>query len=193
MGDKIDLQQALGRLRRFVNEHKRPPSFDEIRAVFGYRSKNAAFWLVEKLLKQGLIAKDTKGKLMIEPAPLMRFLGSVQAGFPAYTEAQPPETLDLNRHLVQDPENSFLLKVTGDSMVDAGIYEGDLAVVEKDRRPRPRDIVVARIDGDWTLKYYDKKAGKPLLLAANKRYPSITPKEELVIAGVVVAVIRRYP
>jgi SOS-response transcriptional repressor LexA len=58
--------------------------------------------------------------------------------------------------------------------------------------PRSGDIVVAQVDGEWTLKYFTKESGKIVLKAANKKYPPIIPKQELVIAGVVIANVRKY-
>jgi len=64
--------------------------------------------------------------------------------------------------------------------------------VQKNLEPRTGDIVVAQVDNEWTLKYFEKKGKKSLLLAANEKYPAIVPKQELVIAGVVVANVRKY-
>lgn len=77
-------------------------------------------------------------------------------------------------------------------MVDAGIMPGDLAIVERGRPARHGDIVIAQVDGEWTLKYYEKHGAKVLLRPANKKYSTIEPKVELVIGGVVVANVRKY-
>jgi repressor LexA len=77
-------------------------------------------------------------------------------------------------------------------MMDAGIHPGDLVLVQKNLTPKNGDIVVAQVDGDWTLKYFEKKEGAVSLRAANKKYPLITPRQELVIAGVVIANVRKY-
>ncbi len=77
-------------------------------------------------------------------------------------------------------------------MIDAGIIEGDMVVVDRKRTPKLRDIVVAEVDGEWTMKYYLKKGSTVFLRAANKKYPDIHPKDELKIAGTVSSVIRKY-
>ena len=77
-------------------------------------------------------------------------------------------------------------------MIDEGIKEGDLVLVERGRQPAHGDIVIAQVDGDWTMKYYEKKGGKVVLRAANKKYPLIEPKRELIIGGVVIANVRKY-
>ncbi len=192
MAEKIDLARAARRLRQFFRERQRPPSFEEIRDLFGYKSKNAAFWLVKKLSENGLLRKDAKGKLCLAGGGGLRLLGSVQAGLPDQAEEEHLETLNLDDYLVKNPEQSFLVKVTGDSMIDAGIREGDLVVVERGRQPRDGDIVIAQIDGSWTMKYYRKTRTETVLLAANRKFQPMRPKTELVVGGVVTAVIRKY-
>ncbi|MEK9152791.1 MAG: S24 family peptidase, partial [Patescibacteria group bacterium] len=79
-----------------------------------------------------------------------------------------------------------------DSMIDAGIHPGDMVILERGREPKNGDVVVAEVDREWTIKHYDKRGGRVTLRAANKKYQPITPREELRIAGVVTAVIRKY-
>ena len=85
-----------------------------------------------------------------------------------------------------------MLKVRGDSMVGAGIIEGDLVVLDKSLRPKRSDIIAAYIDEEWTLKYYFDTNGKIFLKAANAKYQDIVPKRKLEIGGVVIKVIREY-
>ncbi len=193
MTDKIDVPETLKRLRGFYRRHKRAPNFEEIRKLFNYKSKNAAFWLVKRLTEGGYVKKDSKGKLLFDTLMGVKLLGSVQAGFPSPAEEELVDTMSLDDFLIEHPEQTFLVKVTGDSMIDAGIHEGDLVVVERGRAPKVRDIVIAQVDGNWTMKYYEKeKNGAVVLIAANKKYPPIRPKSELTVGGVVVAVIRKY-
>jgi len=77
-------------------------------------------------------------------------------------------------------------------MIDAGIHSGDIVIVEKGRQAKTGDIVLAQVDQDWTLKYFRREKKGVVLVAANPKYPKIYPKEELIIGGVVKAVIRRY-
>ena len=192
MKKSLDLPRAVQRLRHFYREKKRPPSFTEISALFGYNSKNAAFELVDKLIGRGLVKKDRKGKLLMDSLSGIKLLGTVQAGWPSPAEEELVDTMNLEEYLIRHPEQSYLIKVTGDSMVEAGIHEGDLVIVERGRSPRDKDIVIAQVDGEWTMKYYEKHAGRVSLVAANKKYPPIVPKRELVVGGVVTAVIRKY-
>jgi SOS-response transcriptional repressor LexA len=91
-----------------------------------------------------------------------------------------------------DRSSSFLLEVKGDSMIDEGIKEGDMVLVESRKDANDGDIVIAEIDGGWTMKYLRKKSGKVWLEAANANYAPIHPEYEFRIAAVVRAVIRKY-
>ncbi len=178
-------------LRKFAKENHRLPSYSELAKMFGFASKNAAFKLVNKLVDAGILEKDHKGKLKLKGLGLP-MVGYVQAGFPSPAEEELVDTLSLDDYLIQRPESSFLLKVTGDSMIDAGVMEGDIVIVEKGGNPKNNDIVLAQVDKKWTLKYFYKNGKIVKLIAANKNYPEIFPKEELTIGGIVTAVIRRY-
>lgn len=109
---------------------------------------------------------------------------------PAEEEIQDIESLD--GYIVTRPEASFLLRVSGDSMIGEGIRPGDLVIVEKGREPRNGDVILVQVDGEWVMRYFTKQAGKILLESANGRYPPIRPKEEIRVGGIVTAVIRKY-
>ena len=188
----IDIANAVRKLRDFFRAQHRAPSFEEIRRLFDYRSKASAHFLVSQLIEKNFLKKDSKGKLLWDSLVGVKLLGSVQAGLPAVEEEQPSETISLDEHLVKNPEHTFLVKVSGDSMIDAGIHEGDMVLVERGREPKNHDIIIAEVDGEWTLKYYEKQGGRTRLIPANKKYSPIEPKHELKTGGVIVAVIRKY-
>lgn len=190
---KLNLTEAKERFADFYREEGRMPSYSEICQMFGYNSKNAAFRLVKKLIEAGVIAKSAGGKLVAESLthPL-RVLGTVQAGFPTPAEEQVLDTISLDEYLIRNPQASFLLRVTGDSMIDEGIRPDDLVIVERGRPPKNGDVVLANIDNEWTLKFYDKRGGAVRLIPGNKNYPVLIPKQELTIGGVVSSVVRRY-
>ncbi len=180
-------------LRRFWRANHRMPTYSEMVRLFGYRSKNAAFRLAKKLIDEGYMEKDEKGRLMPRGERLgVPLLGYVQAGFPSPAEEELIDTLSLDEFLIENPQASFMLKVSGDSMIDAGIHEGDVVIVERGRNPKNGDIVLACVDDDWTLKYYRKHGKSVELVPANKNYPVIRPKNELTLGGVVKSMIRRY-
>lgn len=122
----------------------------------------------------------------------LKLLGTVEAGFPSPAEEEAAAMLSLDDYLITNAEACFLIKVSGDSMIEAGIMPGDLVIVERGREARQGDIVIAQVDGQWTMKYFEKHRGEVSLRAANKKYPPIRPQNELIIGGVVVASIRKY-
>jgi SOS regulatory protein LexA len=122
----------------------------------------------------------------------IKVLGYVEAGFPAGAEEELLDTMSLDEFLIDKAEATYILKVKGDSMIDAGIMPGDMVLVERGKRARVGDVVVALIDGEYTLKYYREKGGKPYLEAANEKYKPLYPKEELKLEAVVVALVRKY-
>lgn len=189
-------QNYKAKIFDFYASQKRMPSYAEIMELVGFKSKNAVAKLIDRLVDEGVIAKDTKGKLIPSRAfgevPL---LGLVEAGIPSVAEEQMLEAISLENYLMPRKEKTFLLEVKGDSMIEAHIEEGDMVVAERSETAREGDIVVAEVDGEWTLKYFHKnhpKTGQPWLEPANRKYRPIHPKQSLRIAAVVRGVIRKY-
>jgi len=193
MPRKTDLDEKVARLREFVTREKRLPGYNEMLRIFNYRSKNAVYGLLKKLETNGYITKK-KGKLSFTGKLIgsIRLLGTVQAGFPSPAEEELIDTISLDEFLVEKPDATFMLKVTGDSMIDAGIHPGDMVLVEKGVQPRKNDIVIAQVDGEWTMKYFVKDSKGLRLEPANAKYKTIRPENDLEIAGVVRTVIRKY-
>lgn len=186
-------ESKIGALRRFWRANRRMPTYSEMCRIFGYGSKNAAFRLAKKLIDEGYVEKDNTGRLTPKGDRLgIPLVGYVQAGFPSPAEEELIDTLSLDEFLIDKPEASFLLKVTGDSMIEAGIHEGDLVIIERGGNVRSGDIVLACVDNEWTLKYYHKGKGGVELVPANPKYPVIRPEKELTLGGIVRAVMRRY-
>lgn len=190
---KRSLKKDILKIRKFLRKRGRLPSYSEICQIFNFSSKNAAYKLVKKLVKKGFLEKDERGKIvpkkLVPPLPIY---GLIQAGFPSPAEEELVDTLSFDEYLVENPASSFLLKVSGDSMIEAGIFPQDLVIVDRGREPKIGDIVLASVDGEWTLKFFEKEKGKVVLVSGNKKYPKIYPKEELIISGVVTAVVRKY-
>lgn len=190
----MDTERIVEVLRSFVLREHRMPGYNEMLRLFGYRSKNSVFNALRALEEQGFVTKDALGKVSATSklTGALRLLGKVQAGIPVDAQAVEGEPMSLDEFLVPHPEHTFLLEVQGDSMIDAGIHEGDFVVVETSSSPRTHDIVVANVDGDWTLKYFTRDASGPVLVAANRSYFPIRAKHSLRIAGIVRGVVRRY-
>ena len=123
---------------------------------------------------------------------LIPMLGTVEAGFPSPAEESLADNISLDDLLIQNRAASFLVKVSGDSMTGAGIMPGDMVIVDKGQVPKSGDIVIAEVDGQWTMKYLRKRGEDVLLVPANPKYQPIRPKRELKISGVVTAVVRKY-
>ncbi len=189
----VEKELAIERLRYFYKTHNRMPSYEELRKMFHYKTKGSAFYLAHQLIKEGIIEKDKNGRLLPKNLSLtLRSYGMIKAGFPQDAANEVVEELSLDTYLVHSPNSSFILTVSGDSMIGAGLYDGDRVVVDLDLQPRTNDIVAALVDNEWTLKYYELKNGKVRLIPANPKYQPIEPKYSLTIGGVVVSSLRRY-
>lgn len=187
------LRARIRVIAQFYNQSGRMPSFSEIGVLLGLRSKNAVSKLVARLEEMNVLERDEKGRLIPRSiASSFRVLGTVEAGFPSPAEEELADTLSLDDLLIQNREATFLLKVSGDSMSEAGILPGDMVIVEKGRTPKSGNIVIAEVDGEWTMKYLRKRGDSVTLIPANPKYKPIKPKSELKIAGVVTAVVRKY-
>jgi repressor LexA len=161
--------------------------------LFGFASKNAVAKVVNKLIEAGFVDKDEKGKLLpLSLSGELPLLGHVEAGFPSPAEELSLDRITFDDLLLGEKENMYLLRVKGVSMIDAGIHEGDLLLVERTDVANVGNIVVANVDGEWTVKYLREKKGKKYLEAANEDYPDIFPETSLKIGGVVRSVIRTY-
>ena len=133
------------------------------------------------------------------PAPAIPLPGwpllarPVPAGFPSPADDYAEERIDFNRYLVAEPEATFLVRATGDSMLGFGIHDGDLVVVERSKAAKAGDFVIAIVDDEFTLKELATEKGRFVLKPHNKAYPVIRPKGSLEIFGVMVGLVRRYP
>jgi repressor LexA len=187
------LRSRIRAISSFYYQKGSMPSFSEIAKLVGFRSKNAVYRLINKLEKQKVLQRDAKGRLIAGSiAAPVKMLGTVEAGFPSPAEEELADNLSLDDLLIHNREATFLLKVSGDSMSNAGILPGDMVLVDKGEVPKSGDIVIAEVDGEWTMKYLRKRGENVMLLPANPKYQPIKPKRELKIAGVVTAVVRKY-
>ncbi len=188
------MKKDVQKIYDFFTHHSRMPSYSEIANIYNYKSKNAAFSLVEKFIKDKLLEKDSKGKLLVPSFSYKLFLlGSIQAGFPGAGEEVLHDAISLDEWIITDTDASYILKVEGDSMINAGIHKGDFVVVERTKDFKIGMIVVAEIDGEWTLKYLRKdKNNKQYLEAANDDFPDMYPENELSLHAKVTGVVRKY-
>lgn len=192
----------------FIESHQfefgRSPTLREIREYLEVSSDNSVLKHINALVKKGLIQKDdtprgikllnsVKQKLMAETISVP-LLGYVPAGGPAMLEERVEDTISFDVSGLANPSKCFCLRVEGDSMINAGIFDGDLVLVDPGLKPKNGDIVVALVDQGNTVKTYieDKVSKKVYLKAENSEYPDIHPMESLEIQGVVIKLIRDY-
>lgn len=192
MPRQLDIQAKLAALRIFHEKEGRSPSYTEMLTLFGYRSRAAVAHLIKRLAEKGYVQLE-RGRLLLSARVIgLKMLGSVVAGFPSPAEEELVDVMSLDEFMIRNKASTYLLKVEGDSMIDEGIRPGDIALVDTGRTPRSGDIVVAEVDGQWTLKFYIKEGRSVRLEAANKRFKAIQPQDSLRIFGVVTGTMRKY-
>lgn len=194
-----DLEQYKKKIMEFCRDNRRVPGYKEFQSLTGFKSKNAVFKLISKLVDEGIFEKDSRGKLSMRSffgdVPM---LGVVEAGIPTVAESSTGtdflDNTSVEEFLLGDVKGeTFMLEVKGESMIDAHIAEGDMVLVERNDNPKVGDIVIALVDGGWTMKYYKKdRSGKAYLKPANDNFSDIYPEYELDIRAVVRAVIRKF-
>jgi len=202
MADRLTLRQheILEYLRMAQRRTGVMPSTREIQHFFGFASQTAAMSHLRALERKGAIQRlPGKARAVVFPEELDReeicdipIYGSIAAGMAQDAEPEREGCISIDVSTLGVPRHArtFALKVRGDSMIDAHICSGDTVVLEF-KEPRKGDIVAALIDGETTLKRYLVEKGKPFLRAENPDFPDLIPARELVIQGVLVALIRQ--
>ena len=167
------------------------PSFEHIATDFGFKPKNSVWQYFNKLKEQDLI-REKNGKFFINPEYFgaIMFTSSVRAGFATVAEDSVERRISLDESFDLDNPSVFVFNVSGDSMVNAGIFDGDKVIVKKTPTAKDGDIVLAYIDNGYTLKTYRQKNGKVWLQPENPDYPIIEPREVLTIFGVATGIAR---
>jgi SOS regulatory protein LexA len=176
----------------FYEREKRMPTYTEMMRLFGYKSKNAVARLVTKLVAAGIVAQDRLGRLIpTDSFTDLPLAGLVKAGLPSSVD-ELSDTINIESYLAPKRGSTFMLEVDGDSMIDAHIANGDMVLAERTNTARDGDIVIAEIDGEFTMKYLKKKGNVSWLEPANKAFKPMYPTQSLTICAVVKAVIRKY-
>ena len=187
-------QEILEFIRNTLESLGAPPTRAEIATAFGFASHNAAEEHLRALARKGLITLEpgsARGIRLVEQLGLP-LIGSVAAGSPilAVENVQRRYTLDAG---LFSPRADFLLRVRGLSMIDAGIFDGDLLAVHRSGEARNGQIVVARLDDEVTVKRFRRRDGVVELIAENPDFAPIVVDPErrsLVIEGIAVGLIR---
>lgn len=186
--------EYLNRLQDYYADWKNIPSYARLCEVFGISSKSWVKAILNRLSEAGFIERTPDGAWIPARQFFARPLAesSVQAGMPVSVTATRGEFFVIDEMLIDTPSKTTLITVKGDSMINAGIHDGDVAVVEKRLTANIGDIVVAIVDNDFTLKTLDRENGNYILRPANTAYPVIRPHGTLEIFGVLTGLIRKY-
>jgi len=196
-------EAVLNFIEEYQLVHGKSPTIREMREHFNVSSDNSILKHLKALTEKGFIKKDdtprgikllssVKEKLQGDSGLRLPLLGFIPAGGPVLSEEYVDKWMNVGDDLVSGKGDYFLLTVKGESMIDAGIFEGDIVVADAKRQPKSGDIVVALIDNENTLKKYIKEGNKVYLRAENKNYKDIYPENELQVQGVVTGLLRQY-
>jgi repressor LexA len=176
----------------FIKEHGYPPSIREIAKGVGVTSTSGVKKMLDKLTFSGIIRrKENMARgININVLKKIPLLGRIKAGIPTFSEENIEKFIDLNPYL--NNEEIFFLKAEGDSMIEAGIMDGDYLLVKKTQTLNNSEIGIFRINGEVTVKRFYKSDGNIKLLPSNLRYKEIHVREgdEFEIVGKVVALLR---
>jgi repressor LexA len=184
----------LEKLQDYYAEHKVIPSYSVLASLWGVSAKSWVAQCVKRFEEAGYL--DWTPDRQLKPGA--RFFerrvadSPVQAGLPNPAISDGYDFVSsIDEMLVRVPSRTMLIKVKGDSMIDAGIHEGDHLVVELQKNANVGEIVVAIVDNEFTVKYLQKERNEFVLKPANKAYPVIRPKGRLEIFGVMAGLARR--
>ena len=187
--------EHLQALRDYYAANRRIPSLQRVASLLNFSSRSAAVKLMGRLADEGFIERTADddawitGKRFFERSMIE---ASVPAGTPVSAVDVDSQPLLFDEYLVKKPNDTFVIPIKGDSMVEAGIHDGDLAVVERTKSAKVGDFVIANVDNELTLKELVKESGKYALKPHNSSLSMIYPKGELQVAGVLVGIVRRY-
>ncbi len=190
MGNDTDY---LGKLQDYYTEHNVLPPYSTIMTLMGYKSKSPVAALITRLRLLGFLESTAEKRL--KPGKRFferRVFDSVRAGVPSPAEDSCSDSLTIDQYLVNQPSNTILVTVKGESMTGEGIMPGDTVIVEKRHVVEVGDLVIAIVDNEFTLKRLGKDKGGFVLHAANTEFPTIRPKGNLEIFGIVVGQFRKY-
>jgi repressor LexA len=185
----------LGRLRDYYAQNRVLPSYAGLSETLGFRTKNAAVKLAGRLMASGHLEAGPGGRLV----PGERFFERSQVDDKLYAglgnAASPSSGIEhheIDRLLVDEPSQTILVPIRGDSMSAAGVLDGDIAVVRRTASASTGDFVAALVDGELLVKELRFERSQPVLIPHNKRYRPIRPRSDFSILGVVTGIVRRY-
>lgn len=186
-----DLRYKLNTLKIYYKNNYKLPTLSEAATLFGKKSRRSCELIYEKFVKLGYVRILGRDHVPTKQFFEFPILGSARAGVPS-EEQEDGNPAFLWDTLVRRPDSTIIIKARGDSMIDAGICDGDLVVVERTHSAQSGDIVLARVDSKETIKYYVEDDSRPFLRPANKVYNDIREFDTLEIVGVVNAFVHKF-
>ncbi len=169
------------------------PSYEKIASEFGFKSKNSVKQYIEVFKKENLVQKSDNFLYINENQFGANLVSSyIKAGFAGIMDDKIEKRMSLDDLLNINSPSTFVFKVSGDSMVEAGILDGDYVIVKKTPDAKINDIVLAIIDNEFTLKVYKKDSKGVYLEPRNSDYPILRPKFSLKIFGVTTGIVRKF-
>ena len=186
--------EYLSKLQNYYAKHHGFPSYARLCNVLGLAAKSAVNKVLLRLAEQGYLKRTVDEVWVPAESFFERTLSDtpVVAGLPTFVSNVTADPFMIDQFLINKPSKTILVPVQGDSMINAGINDGDVVVVEIGSTANPGDIVVVAIDDGFTVKTLSKTRGRAVLLPANNSYPVIQPEGSLEMIGVVVGLIRKY-
>jgi len=187
-------REYLDKLQDYYAEHKVIPSYSVLAGLWGVSAKSWVSECVKRFEEAGFL--DWTPDRQLKPG--RRFFerrvadAPVQAGQPHAAAAYGYDLVSsIDEMLVREPSRTELIRVKGDSMIDAGIHEGDFLVIERGKAANPGQVVVAIVDNEFTVKYLGRERDDLVLKPANKAYTVIRPRGRLEIYGVMSGLVRK--
>lgn len=183
----------LAKLRDYYANTGVFPPYSGIAKLIGMRSKGGVSAMVKRLANAGYLDVTSDRRIKPQKSFFERELvDCVQAGLPQSANDTLAEPFSIDEYLINTPSRTVLLTIKGDSMIEAGLMPGDVVIVKKGAPANVGNIIVAIVDGKYTVKYLEARDGQYYLRPANKAYPEIHARDHLEIFGLVVGSFRKY-
>ncbi|SOD40451.1 repressor LexA [Nitrosovibrio sp. Nv4] len=193
---QLDIFSYLGKLQDYYAREKIIPSTTQLSVLWNGKARSWTHQIVQRLKEEDFLENAPGGRLRPGPRFFERTVGhTVRAGLPQQASDVQPELLRIDDYLIENPSQTILFPVKGDSMTDLGILDGDMVIIERSHSASSGQIVLAIVDNEFTLKVLSKDQEGYYLEARNERrskdYPPIRPKQELEIYGFYVGLFRK--
>jgi repressor LexA len=192
----LDIFSYLGKLQDYYARERIIPSTTQLSVLWNVKARSWTHQIVQRLKEEGFLETAAGSRLRPGPRFFERTVGhAVRAGLPQQAADVQPELLRIDDYLIEKPSQTILFPIKGDSMVDLGILEGDMVIIERSNSASPGQVVLAIVDNEFTLKVLAKDKEGYYLEARNEKrsqdYPPIRPEQELEIYGFYIGLFRK--